>query len=120
MKYIYTVLIDNDEAVSCPTLKIAKRFISDFWRQSNESTHKFSIYNTENGITIEIKIKEYNTMKKQELFEKATRAMDNYTRAVEMGLFDFANYYESQMKEVCTEIRKKGLSREFEEFALVI
>lgn len=59
-------------------------------------------------------------MKKQELFVKAVAAMDNYTRAVEMGLQDFANYYDSKMQELCEEIQAKGLSREFEEYACVI
>lgn len=64
--------------------------------------------------------KEVNEMKKQELFGKAVNAMDNYTRAVEMGLSDFANYYDCKMKELYVEIKAKGLDREFEEFALVI
>lgn len=59
-------------------------------------------------------------MKKKELFEKAIKAMDNYARAVEMGLDDFANYYYSQMKTLCNEIRYRGLKQEFDNFALVI
>lgn len=64
--------------------------------------------------------KEVNKMKKQELFEKAVNAMDNYTKAVEMGLSDFANYYDCKTKELYGEINAKGLCREFEEFALII
>lgn len=63
---------------------------------------------------------EVNRMEKQELFEKAAAAMDNYTKAVEMGLQDFANYYDSKMRELCEEIKAKGLSREFEDYACVI
>lgn len=59
-------------------------------------------------------------MEKQKLFEKAVAAMDNYTKAVEMGLQDFANYYDCKMRELCEEIKAKGLSREFEEFVCVI
>lgn len=59
-------------------------------------------------------------MKKQELFEKAVAAMDNYTKAVEMGLLDFANYFDCKRRELCEEIKAKGLSREFEEYACVI
>ena len=59
-------------------------------------------------------------MKKQELFEKATMAMDNYTKAVEMGLDDFATYYDNRMKELCGIIRQMGLTKEFEEFAIVV
>lgn len=64
--------------------------------------------------------KEVKEMKKQELFEKAVNAIDNYTKSIEMGLSDFANYYHCRMKELCDEIKVKGLSQEFEEFALVI
>ncbi len=59
-------------------------------------------------------------MNKQELFERAIKAMDNYTKSVEMGLSDFANYYDCQTKKLCKEIKRKGLAEEFEEFALVI
>ena len=59
-------------------------------------------------------------MKKQELFENAIKAMDNYTKAVEMGLSDFANYFDCQFKKLSKEIKQKGLYNEFEEFALVI
>ena len=72
-----------------------------------------------NEITYYFK-KEVCKMKKQELFEQAAAAMDNYTRAVEMGLQDFANYYDSKMRELCEGIKAKGLSREFEEYACVI
>ena len=42
-------------------------------------------------------------MKKQELFEHAVRAMDNYTRAIEMDLLDFANYYDNQFNNhICS------------------
>lgn len=118
MKFIYTVRIDNDDAVTCPTITDCKRFIKDFQRHNN-TIHEFSIYNEETGTIIEIKIKENNTMKKQELFEKAIKAMDNYTRAVEMDLDNFANYYNSQMKTLCNEIRRRGLEQEFDDFALV-
>lgn len=64
--------------------------------------------------------KEVNKMKKQELFEKAAAAMDNYTRAVEMGLQDFANYYDCKIRELCEEIKAKGWGREFEDYACVI
>lgn len=59
-------------------------------------------------------------MKKQELFAKATTAMDNYTKAIEMGLDDFAAYYDNRTKELCGIIRQMGLTKEFEEFALVV
>lgn len=72
-----------------------------------------------NEITYYFK-KEVCKMKNQELFEKAVNAMDNYTRAVEMGLQDFANYYDCRMRELLGEIKAKGLSREFEEYACVI
>lgn len=63
---------------------------------------------------------EVNRMEKQELFEKAVAAMDNYTKAVEMGLQDFANYYDSKMRELCEKIKAKGWGREFEDYACVI
>lgn len=119
MRFIYTVRIDNDDAVTCPAIMDCKRFIKDFQRHNN-ATHRFSIYNEETGTIIQINIKENITMKKQELFEKAVKAMDNYTKAVEMGLSDFANYYHSQMKTLCNEIRHRGLKQEFDDFALVI
>lgn len=72
-----------------------------------------------NEITYYFK-KEVCKMKNQELFEKAVAAMDNYTRAVEMGLTDFANYFDCKRRELCKEIKAKGLSREFEEYACVI
>lgn len=59
-------------------------------------------------------------MKKQELFERAAEAMDNYTRAIEMDLLDFANYFDTKMKEYLKEIKTRGLFEEFEEFALII
>lgn len=59
-------------------------------------------------------------MKKQELFERAAEAMDNYARAIETDLLDFANYFEAKMKEHLKEIKIRGLSEEFEEFALII
>ncbi|MGN0594914.1 MAG: hypothetical protein ACI4I6_07125 [Hominimerdicola sp.] len=64
--------------------------------------------------------KEVYKMEKQELFEKAAAAMDNYTKAVEMGLQDFANYYDSKMRVLCEEIKAKGWGREFEDYACVI
>ena len=65
-------------------------------------------------------VKEVCKMKKQELFVKAVNAMDNYKKAVEMGLQDFANYYDSKMRELCEEIKAKGWGREFEDYACVI
>lgn len=119
MRFIYTVRIDEDNnAASCPTIIDCKRFIRDFQRH-DKTIHRFSIYNEETGTIIKINIKENITMKKQELFEKAVKAMDNYTKAVEMGLSDFANYYHSQMKTLCNEIRHRGLKQEFDDFALV-
>lgn len=59
-------------------------------------------------------------MNKQKLFKKAVNTMDNYTKAVEMGLNDFANYYNHQMHKLLNKIKSKGLEQEFEEFALVI
>jgi len=56
-------------------------------------------------------------MKKQELFERTAEAMDNYARAIEMDLLDFANYFDAKMKEHLKEIKARGLS---EEFALII
>lgn len=119
MRYIYTVIIDNDEAVSCPSMKIAKKFILDFQRMNNEPVHKFSIYNTESGISKEIKIKERNTMKKEELFEKAVKAMDSYTEAIKMDLLEFADYFDAEMRKYTKEIKRRGLAEEFEEFALI-
>lgn len=64
--------------------------------------------------------KEVYKMEKQKLFEKAVNAMDNYTKAVEMGLQDFANYFDCKRRELCEEIKAKGWGREFEEYACVI
>ncbi len=59
-------------------------------------------------------------MEKQELFQRAVNAMDNHTEALEMGLQDFANYFDCQMRELCEEIKAKGWGQEFEDFACVI
>ena len=59
-------------------------------------------------------------MEKQELFEKATKAMDNYAKAIEMGLSDFANYFDAKMREHLKEIKIRGLYQEFEDFTLVV
>lgn len=119
MRFIYTVRIDEDNnAASCPTIIDCKRFIRDFQRH-DKTIHRFSIYNEETGTIIQINIKENNTMKKQELFEKAIKAMDNYSKAVEMELDDFANYYYCQMRKLLQEIKSRGLKQEFDDFALV-
>lgn len=59
-------------------------------------------------------------MEKQELFQRAVNAMDNHTKSVEMGLEDFANYFDCQMRELCEEIKAKGWSHEFEDYACVL
>lgn len=61
-----------------------------------------------------------NTIKKQELFDKTIKAMDNYTRAVEMDYDDFANYFDSRMKELLKEIKKRGWHKEFKDFACIV
>ena len=58
-------------------------------------------------------------MEKQELFEKAVKAMDNYVKAIEMELFDFANYFNENMREYLAEIKQRGLENEFSEYSLV-
>ena len=58
-------------------------------------------------------------MKKQELFEKTVKSMDNYTKAIEMELFDFENYYYEKMREYLAEIKQRGLENEFSEYSLV-
>ena len=59
-------------------------------------------------------------MMKERLFKKAVDAMDNYTKAIEMGLCDFANYYDARMRELLKEIKSMGWEQEFEEFSLVL
>ena len=66
------------------------------------------------------KDKELMKMKKQELFENTVKAMDNYTKAIEMDMPDFENYYNCKMKEYFAEIDSRGLNGEFEAFALVV
>lgn len=61
----------------------------------------------------------YKAIEKEKLFEAATQAMDNYNKAVEMGLDDFANYYYCQMRKLLQEIKSRGLKQEFDDFALV-
>ena len=59
-------------------------------------------------------------MNKQELFEKAVKAMDKYTKAVEMGLTDFENYYDSISKELYREIKKRDLEEEFDDYIFTV
>ena len=59
-------------------------------------------------------------MTKQELFNKAVEAMDNYIKAIEMQEDDFANYYFNRMRELSREITERGLTNEFQEYATVI
>lgn len=59
-------------------------------------------------------------MKKKELFEKAVKAMDNYTKAVEMGLTDFENYYDSISKKLYRKIKEGGLEEEFDDYIFTV
>lgn len=59
-------------------------------------------------------------MEEQELFEKTVKAMDNYIKAIEIDLPDFASFYYSRFKELYNNIEQKGLKEEFDEFALII
>lgn len=59
-------------------------------------------------------------MKKNEFFQKAVTAMDNYTRAIEMEASYFENYYYCKMREYLAEIRARGWAEEFDDFALVL
>lgn len=63
---------------------------------------------------------EKEKMEEQELFEKTVKAMDNYIKAIEIDLPDFASYYYSRFKELYNNIEQKGLKEEFDEFALII
>ena len=55
-------------------------------------------------------------MSKQELFSKAITAADNYTRAIEAGLFDFADYFDELGKELYQEIKQRGLEGEYSDY----
>lgn len=68
---------------------------------------------------LERQVRLENDKYKNKLFETAVNAMDNYNKAIEMGLEDFANYYYCRMHELIQEIKTKGLQQEFNDFALV-
>lgn len=55
-------------------------------------------------------------MSKQELFSNAITAADNYTRAIEVGLFDFADYFDELGKELYQEIKQRGLEGEYSDY----
>lgn len=59
-------------------------------------------------------------MSKQELFNKAVTAADNYAKAIKVGLFDFANYFDKQGKELYQEIKQRGLEQEYSDFVLEV
>ena len=59
-------------------------------------------------------------MSKQELFNKAITAADNYTKAIEAGLFDFANYFDKQGKELYQKIKQRGLEQEYSDYILEV
>lgn len=55
-------------------------------------------------------------MSKQELFEALVRAMDNYNKALEVGMSEFENYYNNRIEELYQEVENKGLTEEFEDY----
>lgn len=59
-------------------------------------------------------------MSKQELFSKAITSADNYTKAIKAGLFDFANYFDEQGKELYQEIKQRGLEQEYSDYVLEV
>ena len=118
MRFIYDVLIDDAVEISCSSFRVAKNMIKELSEYYKESS--FGIYNSDTGITINLVTKENYKMKKQELFEKTVKSMDNYTKAIEMELSDFANYYHEKTREYLSEIRKQNLENEFSEYALIL
>ena len=117
MRFIYDILIDDAVAISCSSFRVAKNMIKELSEHYKESS--FGIYNSDTGIIINAVTKENYKMKKQELFEKTVKSMDNYTKSIEMELFDFENYYHEKMREYLSEIKQRGLEDEFSEYALV-
>lgn len=59
-------------------------------------------------------------MSKQELFSKAITAADNYAKAIESGLFDFANHFDAKGKELYQEIKRRGLEQEYNDYILEV
>ena len=59
-------------------------------------------------------------MSKQELFSKAIKAADNYSKAIENDMLDFANYFDAKGKELYQEIKRRGLEEEYSDYILEV
>lgn len=133
MTHTYDVIINGNEQVSCSSLSVATNFIKDYFKEYRHDGSLYEIYNSNTGDTLDVipycnsliilsNAKRYNKLiniSNTKLFRQAVSAMDNYTKSIEMELFDFADYFDEQMKDYLFEIKQRGLEDEFDEYALI-